>query len=187
MELGYGGRLDPKIVTDAVQAALGQRYGEEKWILYNIVNGNIYLNEAAIEKRKLNLEEVEDFARAVVLNLPNIAECLTRAQIGKGQVPHTTIARSIANGFYAPRDGNLVLIPQAYFFFGEGILTTHGSPFRYDTHVPVIFYGSGITPGFYHNESSPADIAPTLATLLKVQPPSNSIGRVLSEAFKATP
>lgn len=183
-ELGYGGRLEAKTVTDAVQTALSQRYGEEKWVLHTVINGNVYLNNDAVEKRKLNLEEVEETARAVILKLPNIAECLTRAQIIKGQVPHTMIARSVANGFYAPRDGNLVVIPSAYFFFGEGILTTHGSPFRYDTHVPVIFYGPGITPGFYHSESSPLDIAPTLATLLKVQPPSNNVGRILTEALK---
>lgn len=185
-ELGYGGRLEMKTVTEAVETALDQRFGEEKWVL-SAINGNLYLDDAAIERRKLNAEDVENTARAAVLKTPNIAECLTRTQLLKGQLPQSMIARSVANGFYAPRNGNLVVVPQAYYFFGESSLTTHGSPYSYDTHVPVIFFGPGLTPGFYHRVSSPADIAPTLATLLKVQPPSNHLGRILTEALKATP
>jgi arylsulfatase A-like enzyme len=51
--------------------------------------------------------------------------------------------------------------------------------------VPVIFYGAGIAPGTYYSDASPADIAPTLATLLKIEIPSNCVGRILSEAIKA--
>jgi predicted AlkP superfamily pyrophosphatase or phosphodiesterase len=185
-ELGYGGRLEAKVVTEAVQTALSQRFGEEKWV-QSFSNGNVYLDDAAIERRKLNPEEVENAARAAILKIPDIAECLTRSQLLKGQLPQTLIARSVAHGFYPPRNGNLVVVPQAFFFFGENSLTTHGSPYSYDTHVPVIFYGPGVTPGLYHGESSPADIAPTLATLLKVQAPSHNVGRVLSEALRTTP
>lgn len=181
--LGYGGRLENKAVQDAVQLALSQRFGEDKWVL-NFGNGNVYLNEAAIESHKLNTAEAEAVAQTAILKLPGINECLTRTQLMQGNIPATWIGKSVANGFYPQRNGNLVVVPQPFYFFGEASLTTHGTPYSYDTHVPVIFYGAGIAPGHYASVSSPADIAPTLATLLKVQPPSNSIGRVLSEALK---
>jgi len=76
-------------------------------------------------------------------------------------------------------------VAQPFFFLSEGITTTHGSPYSYDTHVPVILYGAGIAPGTHHSDASPADIAPTLATLLKIEIPSNCMGRILSEAIKA--
>ncbi|MFH4307887.1 hypothetical protein WAJ73_24000, partial [Acinetobacter baumannii] len=63
--------------------------------------------------------------------------------------------------------------------------TTHGAPYSYDTHVPLIIMGPGIAPGKYHQAATPADIAPTLATLLGVQPPSSVTGRVLLEAMRA--
>ncbi|MBI3425016.1 MAG: alkaline phosphatase family protein [Acidobacteria bacterium] len=186
-EIGHGGRISAKAVTDAVQNALAQRFGEDKWVL-NFGNGNVYLDETVIERRKLDAAEVERAAQTAVLAVPGIAECLTRSQLLKGQVPQTMIARSVANGFFPPRNGNLVVVPQPFNFFAEGrdglIITTHGTPYSYDTHVPMIFYGAGVTPGYYHHASSPADIAPTLAALLKVQPPSNNIGRVLEEALK---
>jgi hypothetical protein len=90
----------------------------------------------------------------------------------------------VANGFHSQRNGNLVVVPQPFYFIAEDVTTTHGTPYLYDTHVPVIFYGQGIAAGSYSADSSPADIAPTLASLLRIEIPSNSVGRILSEAIK---
>jgi len=100
-------------------------------------------------------------------------------------MPNTLIARSVTNGFHTQRNGNLVIITQPFYFVGESVTTTHGSPYKYDTHVPVIFYGAGIAAGSFHTVSSPADIAPTLAAFLKLETPSNAMGRILTEAFKS--
>jgi hypothetical protein len=63
--------------------------------------------------------------------------------------------------------------------------TTHGSPYGYDTHVPVIFLGSSrIRAGSYTETIGVEDIAPTLATLLAIEPPSGNMGRVLTEMLK---
>jgi arylsulfatase A-like enzyme len=59
--------------------------------------------------------------------------------------------------------------------------TTHFSPYAYDRHVPILFMGPGIKAGRYDETIVPNDIAPTLATLLDIQTPSGSSGRVLME------
>jgi arylsulfatase A-like enzyme len=56
--------------------------------------------------------------------------------------------------------------------------------FGYDTHVPVVFMGPGIKAGRFDETISVNDIAPTLATLLGVETPSGSAGRVLAEVFE---
>ena len=61
--------------------------------------------------------------------------------------------------------------------------TTHGTPFSYDTHIPLILMGPGIRAGRHHGSVVLNDLAPTLATLLGVETPSGSNGRVLSEAL----
>jgi predicted AlkP superfamily pyrophosphatase or phosphodiesterase len=183
-QFGLGGIVEPKAVTDAVQNALNKNFGGEKWILA-LVNGNIYLDEDAIERRNLSVEDVERVASREVMKLEGVAECFTRSQILSGRVPQTRVARSVCNGFNAHRNGNLVVVPQPFYFIGEGITTTHGTPYVYDTHVPVILYGAGVAPGTYYADASPADIAPTLATMLKIEIPSNCVGRILSEAIKA--
>ncbi|HQR35423.1 MAG TPA: alkaline phosphatase family protein [Blastocatellia bacterium] len=182
-KLGYGGRVETKQINDAVTSALTQRFGEEKWILQT-VNGNVYLDETAIERRKLDTAQVEAVASQAVMKIHGVAEAFTRSQILGGNLPNTAIARSVANGFHPQRNGNLVIVTRSFYFVGEGVTTTHGSPYKYDTHVPVIFYGAGIAAGKYPAVSSPADIAPTLASLLSLETPSNSIGRILTEAIK---
>lgn len=182
-QLGFGGTIEPKAVKDAVQNALNKSFGDEKWIL-DFVNGNFYLDEAAIERHKLNVEDVERVASQAVMKIAGIAECFTRSQILSGRLPQTKAARAVTNGFYPQRNGNLVVVPQPFFFIGENITTTHGTPYSYDTHVPVILYGAGVAPGAYVAVASPADIAPTLAAMLKIEIPSNSVGRILSEAIR---
>ena len=181
--LGYGGKIEAKAIGDAVQAALARAFGEEKWVLQT-VNGNVYLDEAAIARRKLDAEAVERVAAQAAVAVGGVAECFTRSQILAGRLPQTHIARAVAHGFHSKRNGNLVIITEPFYFIGEGITTTHGSPYVYDTHVPVILYGPGVAPGEYRTVASPADIAPTLASLLRIETPSNSVGRVLIEAVR---
>jgi len=182
-QFGYGGRIEAKVITEAVEKALSARFGEEKWALAAL-NGNVYLDESAIERRKLDVEEVERAASLAILKIAGVGDCFTRSQILAGRMPRTMIARSVANGFHAARNGNLVIVPQPFYFIGESVVTTHGTPYGYDTHVPVIFFGAGVAAGAHHVACSPADIAPTLAALLKIEAPSNSVGRVLTETLK---
>jgi hypothetical protein len=69
-----------------------------------------------------------------------------------------------------------------YLFTATG--TTHGSPYEYDTHVPVVFLGAGVRAGSYPGSIGVQDIAPTLSTLLAIQAPSGNMGRVLTEMLK---
>ena len=183
--LGYGGRIEPKAITDAVQSELSKRFGEEAWVK-NFVNGNVYLDLGALERRKADAAEAEEIASRAAAQTPGVGAVFTRSQIMAGRLPQTMVARSVAHGFHPQRNGNLVIVPAPFHFISEGtiIVTTHGTPYGYDTHVPVLFFGAGIKAGVYQSASSPADIAPTLAALLGVQAPSNSIGRVLQEALK---
>jgi predicted AlkP superfamily pyrophosphatase or phosphodiesterase len=78
------------------------------------------------------------------------------------------------------------MVQEPFKYFSEGtnpIPATHGSPYSYDTHVPLIIMGHGVAAGRYAQPATPADIAPTLASILRVQVPSNSVGRVLLEGL----
>jgi arylsulfatase A-like enzyme len=63
----------------------------------------------------------------------------------------------------------------------EGMAAIHGSPWRYDTHVPILFAGPGVRNRKVSRRVAPYDIAPTLANYLGVKPPSGSVGEVLVE------
>jgi predicted AlkP superfamily pyrophosphatase or phosphodiesterase len=182
-DYGLGGRIEAKAISEAAEAALDQRFGEEKWVL-TLNNGNVYFDYAALERRKVSPAEAEQIVSAAIRQIPGIAECFTRTQIVLGQLPQTAVARSVAAGFYPARNGDLVLVPQPFYLAGETIVASHGTPYSYDTHVPVIFYGAGIKAGLFTTTSSPLDIAPTLSAVLKLTPPSNSVGQILREAIR---
>jgi len=66
-------------------------------------------------------------------------------------------------------------------FDGLTVASTHGSPWRYDTFVPVMFAGAGLEPKTVSRPVTPYDVAPTLANVLGVKPPSGAIGNPLTE------
>ncbi len=184
--MGFGGRITARAVPTAVTAALTKRFGEGEWVR-QFVNGNIYLEESLIDARKLDRKEVELAACAAATKVRGIATCVTRSDLIAGTIPRDRIAASVARGFYPSRNGDIIVVPEPFWFIAEGIATTHGSPYSYDTHVPVIFFGPGFIRGRYTTEISPADIAPTLSALLDLTPPSNNVGRVLNEALAKQP
>ncbi len=61
--------------------------------------------------------------------------------------------------------------------------TDHATPFSYDTHVPLAFYGLAFQPGIYRTHAEPVDLAVTLASLLGINAPAQATGRVLTEAL----
>ena len=149
------------------------------------MNGNLYFNYPALERDRVNAEEVAQVAGAAALKLPGVARYFTRGQLLRSATSITDpIERRVQHGFYPDRSGDLVLIAEPFKYMGDTITATHGSPYTYDTHVPMIIMGAGITPGRYYEPASPADIAPTLCALLGLTPPASTTGRVLIEAIR---
>ncbi|MFY9607812.1 MAG: alkaline phosphatase family protein [Blastocatellia bacterium] len=176
-------RLEPSSVTEAASKALTARFGEGEWV-QAFVNYQLYLNQKLIADRKADPAETERIAGEAALGTRGVLDFFTRTQIVGGLMPDTQMARRVVNGFNRKRSGDVWVITRPFYFFVEGGLpTTHGSPYNYDTHVPVIFFGAGVRAGRYNAECAPSDIAPTLAALLGVEQPSNRVGRVLIEAI----
>ncbi|MFP5263341.1 MAG: alkaline phosphatase family protein [Blastocatellia bacterium] len=178
-------RLSPNQAIDAANKALAARFGGDKWVLA-FVNDQLYLDRKMIADRKADPAEAERVAGEAALTVPGVVTFFTRAQINEGRLPPTAVARRVTNGFNRLRSGDVWLITKPFSFFLEGsvpLATTHGSPYNYDTHVPVILFGAGVKAGRYSVECTPSDIAPTLAALLGIEQPSNRVGRVLVEAI----
>ncbi|MFC7653484.1 hypothetical protein ACFQT4_15140 [Pseudoduganella danionis] len=83
--------------------------------------------------------------------------------------------------------GDLMVVAKPYWYFGTGSSgTSHGSPYAYDTNVPLLIMGKRwIKAGAYGQYAEVMDIAPTLAHLLRVRPPAGSEGRVLTEILQS--
>jgi len=176
-----GGRMPEGIIAKTVQEALSAKYGKFDWITA-VEESEVYLNRELVAARKLDLAEVERTAAQALRGVPHIFRVYTGVQLASGQALEESVGRLMMNGYYPHRGADLEVLPEPYWMFSR-TGTTHGVTFGYDTHVPVIFLGSGIRAGEYDNNITHYDIAPTLATILRVETPSGSIGRVLVEMF----
>jgi hypothetical protein len=169
-----------------VQAALTKKFGNGTWTIPGGGETTVYLNretlaKASAEGKPVPEGEVYDAAREALFAAPDlhVARVYTRTQLENG-VSGDFIATAAMNGFYAPRSGELSLILEPGYMAGTSG-ANHFSPYAYDRHVPVLFMGLDIRPGEYNATIQPNDIAPTLATILQVQTPSGSSGRVLTD------
>ena len=152
-----------------------------EWFL----NGNIYFNYEALKRDGVKLDEISQVVAAAAQKIPGVARCFTRAQLLRGATSITDpIERRVLHGFHPARSGDVVIIAEPYKYLGDTITATHGSPYSYDTHVPLIIMGTGITPGRYFEPASPADIAPTLSAVLRITAPTSATGRILLEAIR---
>jgi hypothetical protein len=109
----------------------------------------------------------------------------TKSQLAQSQAPNTDFGKKFLNS-YSPEAGWYVMgVPQPYTVGGaKG--TDHASPYTYDTHVVLAFYGLPFRPGTYRTHAEPVDMAVTLASLLGINAPTHAVGRVLTEALGAT-
>jgi predicted AlkP superfamily pyrophosphatase or phosphodiesterase len=181
-----GGYVSVEEIGRQIDAALTARFGAADWLTPG-GGENVYFNRAAIQKLKtpdgkpIGFDEICRVAKEALLLNPalHIARVYTREQLDNG-VTGDFIARAATFGYNPKRSGDLSIVLEPGYVPGHSG-TTHFSPYAYDRHVPVLFLGPGIRPGHYDETIEPNDIAPTLATMLDIQTPSGSSGRVLTE------
>src|SRR5450631_1785199 len=106
----------------------------------------------------------------------------TKSQLAAGAAPNTPLGRKYLNS-YSPEGSWYVMGVPDIYTVGPGKGTDHTSPYSYDTHVPLAFYGLPFQAGTYRMNVEPVDMAATLASLLGINAPTHSVGRVLTEAL----
>jgi predicted AlkP superfamily pyrophosphatase or phosphodiesterase len=117
----------------------------------------------------------------------NLVFLRSRVELANNKLPNTDFGRIIAHSYTDKFGWYVMMVPQAYQMeYLNGIQTTHFSPWSYDRHVPLGFFGAEFVPGIYREPVAPVDIAVTLASILGVNHPSAAVGRVLTEALKPT-
>ena len=203
------GRVDYTEIQRRVRAAISARYNPQAKspdptadYLYRyddagkatdaIINNNIYFNLEALKRDRVEVEDIERVAGEAALTVPGVARYFTRGQLLRGGALASSasgssvdpIARRVQHGFFARRSGNVIFVTEPFTYSSTAVNATHGTPYSYDTHVPLIIRGAGIAGGRYFQAATPADIAPTLAAILRIQAPSNVTGRILLEALQ---
>jgi predicted AlkP superfamily pyrophosphatase or phosphodiesterase len=113
-----------------------------------------------------------------------LRDYFTKSQLAVGEVPDTALGRKFLHSYSSEGGWYVMGVPEIYTV-GPSKGTDHASPYTYDTHVPLAFYGLPFRPGTYRTHSEPVDLAVTFASLLGINAPTHALGRVLTEALAA--
>ncbi|HEY9731115.1 MAG TPA: alkaline phosphatase family protein [Drouetiella sp.] len=179
-------RIDVKNFKTALDTQLRSRLGQEDWI-EAFEPPNLYLNLNAIDRQKYRQPDVEALSAKMAHSIAGVGEVYTAAQFFTNQVPSGPLMDAVRKSYYWGRSGELFVMPRpGHIFISESTGTGTGSPYNYDTQVPLIFSGSNVQNGRFGQSSSPADIAPTITNLLGIEQPSLCEGRVLTEALSGS-
>jgi predicted AlkP superfamily pyrophosphatase or phosphodiesterase len=146
-------------------------------------NNQLSLNYNKIREQKLDSSMIE---QSIINLLMANKEVLTafRYKDLNAQILPISIKEKLANGYTNGRCGEILVLFKTGYVDTWITGTTHGSPYAYDTHIPILFYGWGIKTGKGYKTRSMSDIAPTIASLLQIPTPSGSIGNCIEEAIK---
>lgn len=165
-------------------------YFGEKKIIQNVSNGQIFLNHEAftgdLRSAGVDLLLATELITQYLESVDGIAAVYPATVLRNGNYSDGGPKGHVIRGFHVKRSGDLAIVlePQWYEGGETGLGTTHGSPYSYDTHIPVLFYGWGIAKGSSVEYHTITDIAPTISALLQIKFPSGTTGKPVAAALK---
>jgi len=174
--------LDDEALKAQINANLAKKYSKKAEYLRDLDYPLAWLNEEAFAAAGRKESDAEaDTGEA--MNQAGFEGYFTKSQMARGEIPNTELGRRYAHS-YSPHGGWYVMAVPKPFQVGTTKGTDHATPFSYDTHVPLAFYGLAFQSGIYRTHAEPVDLAVTLASLLGINPPARATGRVLTEAIQ---
>ncbi|MCP4824163.1 MAG: alkaline phosphatase family protein [Shimia sp.] len=164
---------------------LKKLFGVGEGLIRNFSNPYVYLDKQKITARGLAVADVADVVAEEMVKLPGIARAIPSDRLRQGAVADDMISRAVLANFHSERSGDIYVVFEPHWFIadfdGLTVASTHGSPWRYDSFVPVIFAGPGIAAARVGREIHTVDVAPTIAAYLGVKAPSGANGNPLVE------
>jgi predicted AlkP superfamily pyrophosphatase or phosphodiesterase len=165
-----GGRVTTDDVRERIEDMLRTAWGPpQKGTYVEAVNfTDVYFADGVYEKLRANAPLLASLFKSIE-EIPGVLRVLRTDQLSENS--RDPIVRSAALSYLASRSGDLMVVPKEYWFMSPRTTfgTTHGSPYEYDTHVPVIFFGGAVKAGRSKANVTPADIAPTLGDFAGVK------------------
>ena len=167
---------------------LKDAFGVGRELIQNFSVPYVYLDQALVAELGLDADEVERAVAQELQQLPGIAFAVSSSALRRGQVADTSISKSVLRNFHPDRSGDIYVVFEPHWFIGDldglSVAAAHGSPWSYDSHVPLIFAGPGIQAKTVVRRVETVDIAPTITTYLGTKLPSGVSGVPLLEVFE---
>jgi predicted AlkP superfamily pyrophosphatase or phosphodiesterase len=175
-----------------VQANLNEylrKYFPGKDVVEEISGDQVYLNQSAFQSDPstagVQMIIATELAVKFLMAQEGVANVYSESLLRQGDYSEGGIKGAIIRGYHAKRSGDIVITLESGWYSATRVQgTTHGSAYRYDTHVPILFYGARIPKGSSVRYHTITDIAPTISAILEIKFPSGSTGQPVEEIFE---
>lgn len=179
------GYFKPALVKANLNEHL-QKYFPGKTVVEEFTTEQVFINQQAFEgdpkASGIDLFVATELITKFLLNTDGIAQVFPATTLRQANSDEVGIRGKVVRGFHPKRSGDIAYVLEPGWFSSNGVTgTTHGSGYSYDTHVPILFYGSGIKKGSSSQFHTITDIAPTLSVLLKIKFPNGCSGQPIAE------
>jgi predicted AlkP superfamily pyrophosphatase or phosphodiesterase len=168
-------------------SALKRKFGIGKELIEAYRHPYVYLDRDVIGEKGLDQAVVEMAVVEELMKLDGIALAVSSTALREGNLPDTPLIRSVLRNFNPQRSGDIFVVFQPQYFIndfdGLTVAATHGSPWRYDNFVPIVFAGGNLAGQRIYRAIETVDIAPTLAAMVGAKPPSGSRSGPLPEVL----
>jgi predicted AlkP superfamily pyrophosphatase or phosphodiesterase len=159
-----------------------------KQIIENISNYQVYINQEVFKgdprSSGIDLLIATELISNYLMAEDGVANVYTENSLRQATYTEGGIRGMVMRGYNPKRSGDIVYVLESGWMEWDRVQgSTHGSPYTYDTHVPMLFYGFGIKKGRSVRYHPVTDIAPTLSVLLKLKFPSGCTGQPIEELF----
>ena len=167
--------MQAEVITNAF---IGAKYGNGQWIL-GYIDRALYLNHNLIYEKGLSIADLQQEVATFVMQLRGIAHA-TSAEAMRSSYFGSGYGRKIQNGFYPRRSGDVIInLMPGWIEEKPAMRSTSGSMYLYDTQVPLIIYGGGISAKKIDTKVDMTSLATTLARIMGINPPSAAEGEIL--------
>ena len=178
---------DKKPAIDRIKS----KFGIKGKLIEGYDHPYIYLSNEVIGNSKIDLLALEKAIVDELVRFPGVSTAVSSTALARGVVADNYLTRAMTNNYHPKRSGNVYVVFEPGWFInnldGLSVAVVHGSPWPYDTFVPIIFAGHKLKPQTVSRRVHTVDVAPTLANIVGAKPPSGASGEVLLEVLGQKP
>lgn len=176
---------------EAAIERIKEQFSVEGELIETYAHPYLYFSEDVKNGGHIDQEMLETAVAEELSKFPGVSLAVSSSALRHGNLPDTDLYRAVIRNFHPKRSGDVFIVFEPNWFIndfdGLVVAATHGSPWQYDTYVPIVFAGAGLPAQVIDRKVYTVDIAPTLSAFISIKAPSGSVGTPLKEVLRMAP
>ena len=178
-----GGYIDTDLYKKGIENVLLSFHPSGMELIETIEGNELYFDKAKVDSAGLSISVLAEAVANKFTTFPGIYAAYPTAEVLRSHSSEFPIV-NLRRGIYPLVASDVIWVVNSGWLDYGKVGTSHGTSWKYDTHVPFLMYGKGVKKGKVYRETNARDIAPTLSLLLQIPFPSGTTGQPIIEAIE---